>query len=132
MQTAKILACLIGISLLLSIVLFLLGINDFGPVEMTINALMGLNPLILVYLFVVRIFAEEFFFRAFLVPRAGILASSILFGALHYGYGSVAEVIGAFVLGLVLAYFYKRNGKIVPNYIAHLLYNFIIIAGMFL
>ncbi|MDO8627609.1 MAG: type II CAAX endopeptidase family protein [Candidatus Diapherotrites archaeon] len=77
----------------------------------------------LLYLFIVRVFAEEIFFRGLLTNKIGIFFSSVVFGIMHAGYFSFLEIFGAFALGLVLAYFYKKNGTLVPNIVAHIIYN---------
>ncbi|WP_367754731.1 lysostaphin resistance A-like protein [Flavobacterium sp. WC2430] len=67
---------------------------------------------------------EELLFRGYLIPRLeiivkntflSVLISSILFGLLHYSYGTLIQVIGPFSIGLVLALHYQkyRNIKIV-------------------
>ena len=43
---------------------------------------------------IVVVFIEEFFFRAFLIPRAGMIPATLIFTFFHYGYGSIAEIIG--------------------------------------
>jgi len=122
---AKIFLALIIFSIILSVVFNSVGGNDLEPVREVAQALAAASPITFAYFFVVRVFAEEFFFRAFLVPRIGVIGSSILFGAAHFTYGSWAEVVGALVLGLVLSVSYRQFGKIVPNFIAHMLYNLI-------
>ena len=80
----------------------------------------------LVYFFVmlvIGVFLEEYFFRAFLVNRIGIFLSTLAFALLHYGYGSWVEMIGAFVLGLILAWYYKKHQDLFVNFYAHILYN---------
>ncbi|MDD3177981.1 MAG: CPBP family intramembrane metalloprotease [Candidatus ainarchaeum sp.] len=86
----------------------------------------------IIYLFVIRVFLEEWFFRAFLTKKTGIVISSLIFGFAHFSYGSIFEIIGAFLLGLLLSYNYKKNKNIFPNYIAHLLYNFTAYALLFI
>ncbi len=68
---------------------------------------------------------EEILFRGFLVPRIGIVASSVLFAIGHIGYNSTfgVEVIGAFAFGLLSGYVYKRTGSLYPSIIAHILVN---------
>ena len=127
--TLKIFAALVIFSVLFSIALSFSGINDIGKVEDAVGAIFSYSPLWLMYFMVVRVFAEEFFFRAFLVPRIGVMGSSIAFAIAHLGYGSVAEVLGALVLGAILAIAYKENRQIVPNYMAHLLYNVVALAA---
>ncbi|HLC78986.1 MAG TPA: CPBP family intramembrane glutamic endopeptidase [archaeon] len=126
--STQIFSALLLFSVVLSFLFGFFQINDFEPVETAIREIVSLPALLLIYLFVVRVFVEEFFFRAFLVPRIGIAVSSIAFGLAHFGYGSLAEVIGAFALGAILAFAYKKSNRIVPNFIAHLLYNFVSVA----
>ncbi len=66
---------------------------------------------------------EEIFFRGFLVPRFGIVLSALLFMMLHSGYASVAELIGAFVFGLLAGYVFKRTGSLYTTIIGHILVN---------
>lgn len=125
--TMEIFGVLLIASFALSIIFSLINLNDFGGVEQIITKVVSLSPFVLVYLFVVRVFVEEYFFRAFLVPRIGVIGSSVLFGIAHLGYGSNGEIIGAFILGIILALFYKYNKKIVPNVIAHMVYNLFVL-----
>ncbi|MDD3244575.1 MAG: type II CAAX endopeptidase family protein [Candidatus ainarchaeum sp.] len=78
---------------------------------------------VLIYMFVIRVFLEEWFFRSFLVPKIGAIFSSIIFAIAHIGYGSIIQVLGAFFLGVLLSVYYKKTGSIIPNYFAHFLYN---------
>lgn len=77
---------------------------------------------------------EELLFRGFLLTRLelvfknykyAIVLSSVLFGLLHISYGTIVQVLGPIVLGLVLAiHYYKyRNIKILIT--CHFLWDFI-------
>lgn len=117
------------LSVLLSILFFIIGISDLHLVSDVISSI----PIYyILYLFFIRVFLEEWFFRGFLVKKTGVWISSIIFGLAHFSYGSYIEVFGAFVLGLLLAYSYKKNKNLLPNYVAHLLYNFSAYALLFI
>ncbi len=121
--SAKIFIVLLATSFALSALFYFSGIGDFGNVESTVQGIFSISPFVAGYFLIVRVFAEEFFFRAFLVPRVGVILSSIFFGLVHLGYGSVGEAIGAAVLGGILAIAYNEKRQIVPNFVAHFLYN---------
>jgi membrane protease YdiL (CAAX protease family) len=67
---------------------------------------------------------EELTFRGYLLPRMvsifkspamGIIVSSVIFGLIHFGYGTVMQLVGPFFIGFILAlYYYKyRNIKVI-------------------
>jgi hypothetical protein len=66
---------------------------------------------------------EEIFFRAFLVPRIGIIPSALLFGLLHFGYNSISEFVGAAIYGLMAGYAFKKTHSLYPSIIGHILVN---------
>ena len=69
-------------------------------------------------------FAEELFFRGFLQKHAGVIITSVLFALLHYSFGSITEIIGAFTASMILGYWVKhRNSSLWPVIIAHAGYN---------
>lgn len=82
--------------------------------------------LVLIYMFVIRVFLEEWFFRAFLIPKIGPFFSSFVFAIAHIGYGSIIQLLGSFFLGILLSWYYLKTRSIWPNYFAHLIYNSII------
>jgi len=104
-----------------------LPLNDLEKVGEVILENLTASSMGFIGLLVILVFVEEFFFRSFLVPKIGIILSTIFFTILHTGYGSIAELIGVFFLGLILAYWFKRNKSIFQNYIGHLLYNLLAI-----
>lgn len=122
-QMIPLLAALVLISLTLSIILTLIQLNDLKQVAVAINKIQQISPLFIAYVLIARVTTEEIFFRGFLVNRIGILRSTALFAILHIFYGSLAEIVGAFILGLVLAYGFKKSQNIYPLIGAHLLYN---------
>ncbi len=69
-------------------------------------------------------FAEELFFRGFLQKHTGVILSSVAFGLLHFSFGSIVEILGAFTASAVLGYWVKyRNPSLWPAIIAHAGYN---------
>ena len=121
-HTLIILAAMFLAAITLSAFLSLINYNDIGKVSQALQEARQ-EPAYFVFAFTVGVILEEFFFRGFLVKRIGILSSSALFGTMHLLYGSIAEVAGAFALGLVLAYFWKKYKNLYANTYAHLLWN---------
>jgi uncharacterized protein len=78
--------------------------------------------------------AEEFMFRGLLLKRlikktsvwSGILISSFLFGILH------ADIIGAFLFGVIASLLYLRTGNLLIPMLMHILNNSLAVALMFL
>lgn len=127
LASVELMLLLLIVSLAISVLANVFSVNDLQNVEGTINRL----PLYVVaYLLIIRVLAEELFFRGFLVNLIGVVPSSIIFAAFHFSWNSVIEVIGAFVAGLILAYYFKKNQTIYPNIIAHICYNLVIIFWM--
>jgi len=103
------------------------GFNDQANVTMK---LAGLPLYILALAVVFAPLTEELLFRALLVPRVGVVLSSLIFGALHLAYGSVVEVVGVTLVGVVLAIVYQRSKSITPCILVHLIYNLLSIAAL--
>ncbi len=75
-------------------------------------------------------FDEETMFRGFLVPRVGIIVSALIFAALHASYLSIAEVIAAFVYGLLAGYTFKKTGSLYTTIMAHALINLVAVIAI--
>jgi membrane protease YdiL (CAAX protease family) len=54
----------------------------------------------------------------------GVFIAALLFGAMHITYGSIAEFIGSTLLGLILGMAYSEKRRLLPNFVAHAIYNF--------
>lgn len=77
-------------------------------------------------------FAEEVFFRGLLQKRIGIVLAALVFALLHFSFGSVTELVGAFTAGIILGWWVKyRNPSLWPAIIAHSAYNAISILLVF-
>lgn len=62
---------------------------------------------------------EEAFFRAFLQPRVGLVASSLLFALAHASYGLPVMVLSIFALSLLIGRTFRDTGRLLPCVIAH-------------
>jgi len=106
---------------------FFLGFNDQAKVAQKIS---GLPLYVLAMAVIFAPFSEELLFRAFLVPRIGVVFSSLVFGSLHLAYGSVMEVVGVALVGVVLALVFRLSKSITPCILIHLIYNLLSITAM--
>ncbi len=119
-NTMIILFLLFSLSYVLGFFALWFGVSDLNLVG---EKILKFSPFLILYLFIIRGFLEEWFFRGFLMPRIGVIFSSLLFALGHLAYGSIIEVLGAFVLGVLLARMYQKTGNLWPNILAHILYN---------
>jgi len=128
-KSGILLLLMLATSIWMSLILNWLGLNDLNLVSQSLERSMGLLPLFF-WIVILRVISEELFFRGFLVPKIGALPSSIVFAAFHAGYGSIAEIAGALVLGYILAKAFQLNKNLYPNIIAHALYNAMALAAL--
>ncbi len=108
-------------------VLFFLNINDLWKVS---EKVLEAPQYIAMLLFIVPPISEELFFRGFLMKRIGILGSTVIFALAHFFYGSVANIVFTFFVGLVFAYLYKKSGSLLPGILAHAAYNFMAVMAV--
>ncbi len=123
-------------------ILFIIGILSvvigFNDQQKITEKVADLPLSILVFAVLAAPVSEELFFRAFLVkkigslinPFAGIIISSALFGFVHFSYGSIMEIIGAFVIGAILAFIFHKSKSITPCLAIHVFYNLLAIVVM--
>lgn len=80
---------------------------------------------------------EELMYRGYLLSRLEkifrnkylpVIISSVLFGLLHFGYGTVQNIVIPGLIGLVFALYYNRYRNIKIIIIAHFLYDLILIS----
>lgn len=124
-NTITTLALLLIATITLNLIFYLIGLTDLEKVGIQIKELIITSPYLIAYLLTIRVISEEIFFRGFLTKKTGILTSSIIFALAHYTYYSKAQIIGAFILGLILATQYTKNKDLSSNIWAHALYNLI-------
>jgi membrane protease YdiL (CAAX protease family) len=68
---------------------------------------------------------EEVFFRGFLQPRVGVLASTALFALAHLGYGQPFMLVGVTLLSLLYAELRRRRGSVWAPIAAHAIFDLV-------
>ncbi len=107
---------------LLSLIAVYMGANDASKVDAKVSSL----PIyVLVYAVTIGPLAEEVFFRSFLPLYMHPIIASLFFAFAHFSYGSSFEIVGAFVMGLLLYVLYKLSGDIKAAIFAHMMINII-------
>jgi len=93
------------------------------------------NKSLLVFCALTAGVTEEIIFRGYIQPRLqiifrspflGILTSSVLFGLLHYGYGTAINMITTFFIGFVFAFYYCQFRNIKVLIIFHFLWDLMV------
>ncbi|MCX6767393.1 MAG: CPBP family intramembrane metalloprotease [Candidatus Micrarchaeota archaeon] len=107
----------------LYVLLLVVNLLGFLDTEKVAEVLRQQEPLALLVAVSFGPLAEELFFRGYLQKRVGVLLTSAVFAFLHRGYGSVAEVLAAFVVSMIFGHYVRKNNSILPPFIAHALYN---------
>jgi membrane protease YdiL (CAAX protease family) len=117
---AALFAEILALLFLLSLVFTALGINDSRRVVEFVRAQ---PPETLFVAVAIAPIAEELFFRGYLQKRAGVILASVLFAALHYSYGSIAEIIAAFFISVLIGLELRKRGDLNACILAHAVYN---------
>jgi len=112
--------------------LFFLGEEELGLRRWKGGLLWGLpfTPLGVPYLFKAKClgfllnqaglaFAEELFFRGFLMRRFSNLTVSFFFALAHFTYWSSINALLTFFPSLLFGYLYKRSGSLLAPFLAH-------------
>jgi uncharacterized protein len=119
---------------LLSIIPALFGFHETHAVSRTMYQLLQGHPM---YIFIISLTAgvtEELVFRGYLLtrlseffkePHIPAIISSALFAILHYGYYSLAQLLGTFFFGVFFSIFYIKYRNIHALIIAHFLIDLI-------
>ncbi|MEO6126850.1 MAG: CPBP family intramembrane glutamic endopeptidase [Ferruginibacter sp.] len=109
----------------------------FVPKEKSVSMLELLNlfrnnKFLLVFTCLTAGVCEELIFRGYILPRlqlifknttAAVVVSSLLFGLLHYRYGTLANMFGPFFIGLVSALYYWKYRNIKVLILCHFLWD---------
>ena len=119
---------------IIQILLSLMGYNAKSAMLFEIVALLKINKPLLVFTALTAGIVEELIFRGYMLPRLanifkspflGIAVSSILFGLLHYKYGTIFNVVVPIFIGAVFAYYYWKYRNIKVLIFCHFLWDLV-------
>ena len=120
--------------MVIRLVLHLAGINSSSEELAKLVIIFKSNRWLLLFTCITAGVAEELIFRGYLLPRLAlifnspvwaIIITSVLFGLLHAGYGTVAQIIGPIFIGAVFGYFYWKYRNIKVIILMHFLWDFV-------
>jgi membrane protease YdiL (CAAX protease family) len=130
---------MLSLFLVMLVVYFIFKIADSNIDSKKINEIMKLfknNIFLILFTSITAGVTEELIFRGYLIPRleillkntpAAILLSSILFGLIHYSYGTIIQIIGPIFIGLVFALHYKKYKNIKILIMCHFLWDLLVL-----
>ncbi len=108
------------------------GLNKQSKTLNGIAIILRANMPLLIFTALTAGVVEELIMRGYIQPRleiifknpyAAIIVSSLLFGLLHYKYGTIANVIGPVFIGFVFAIYYWKFRNIKVIIICHFLWD---------
>lgn len=120
---------LFGVTIVLTSIISGLGYG--ADAEITSNIIVQINIWQVLIILTVASFVEEIFFRGFLQVRTNLWIAAAIFALFHVTYGSFTEVLGVFVLGVVLGYEFKKTKSLFSPILTHLMYNLITVILIF-
>jgi len=135
---AVIAAIFIGIVLFQLLVMLVKGKEQSATMAQLI-ALLKTNMPLLFFTVITAGVTEEFIFRGYIQPRLQLLfkspflaifISSLLFGLMHYKYGTIMQVAGPFVIGLVFSIYYWKFRNIKVIIFCHALWDLLAIFSL--
>lgn len=111
--------------MLIGLLLYALGAGDALPKQppALIPFIAGLPIWVKILISLSAGVVEESFFRGFLQPRMGLIASTVLFALAHFSYGQPFMLIGITVLSLIYGLMVKWRQNIWPAIAAHVLFD---------
>lgn len=120
--------------LLVKIIFNLIGLKETSSsLIKIINIFRDNDPLIILTVVTAGV-TEELIFRGYLQPRLEILLkkpylsiiiSSVFFGLLHYRFGTIINIVGPFVIGLIFSFYYWKFRNIKVLMLCHALWDLI-------
>jgi membrane protease YdiL (CAAX protease family) len=130
---------MLSLFLTMLVVYFIFKIADSNIDSKKINEVMKLfknNIFLILFTSITAGVTEELIFRGYLIPRleillkntpVAILTSSILFGLIHYSYGTLIQIIGPIFIGLLFAVHYKKYKNIKILIMCHFLWDLLVL-----
>ncbi len=121
---------------LIGLILKLSGYKPESDKLMEIIKIFKNNYLLLIFTCLTAGITEEFIFRGYLMPRLqlffnnnymSIAISSLLFGLMHFGYGTLVQIIGPIFIGTVFAIHYQKYRNIKILIFCHFFWDFMML-----
>ena len=121
-------------SLVIVISLKLIGFNNKSDIADKLVAILHKDRLLVLFVSLTAGITEELICRGYLFsrlemlinkPAVSIVVSAIFFGILHISYGTIAQVLLPFCLGLIYASYYYKYRNIRVIIICHFLWDFV-------
>jgi membrane protease YdiL (CAAX protease family) len=112
----------------------LFGMHEDNAMIKSITKVLQGHNLMIAFMALTAGVTEEFIFRGYLLTRLSqllknntlaIVVSSLLFSALHYKYGSLRELIFAFLIGVIFSVYYIKYRDIKAIMLTHFLIDLI-------
>lgn len=120
---------LLAASILVGLLFYGLGMTEDSA--KVAEAIKTLDLTQVVVILTVASVVEEIFFRGFLQRKTNLLFASFIFSYFHIVYGSVAEMVGTFFLGLILGKEYNQTKSLYAPILSHWVYNMLTVAIIF-
>jgi|GEM_PF-1394334 len=104
-------------AVLIGFIMALVEYQIIDPPSLLMNPSIANITVLFIIMFVFVGLIEEIIFRSILMTRfeeaigiwQGLILSSILFGIMHSGYGTIYEIIFTMIVGLILGYLFQRT-----------------------
>ncbi|MBC7643065.1 MAG: CPBP family intramembrane metalloprotease [Flavobacterium sp.] len=135
MSFLKIIGTIILGALTIGLTLKLLGSDSKQGIKfLEILKILKNNFVLLTFTCITAGVTEELIFRGYLMPRlqlffnknwVSIAISSVLFGLMHIGYGTLMQIVGPLFIGIVFAIHYQKYRNIKILIFCHFFWDFI-------
>ena len=110
------------------------AVNNLGAILKNMLSVMKAHPLLLLFTCITAGVTEEIIFRSYIQtrtelifksPTAGIILSAFFFSLAHSSYGTVREIVGPLVIGLIFAIYYYKFKNIYVLMVFHFLFDYV-------